>query len=133
MKSERFSILLGLTTVLLLMTLPAIVLADEEVKLEATLTGTDAAPDAFGLARFEMRPDRSEFRVEVEDVDLVDEVDVLVNGVFIGTITLDAGRGKLELKTQNGDTVPVLEDGDEIEVVGADDGTLLLVGTLHPS
>ncbi len=133
MRSARFSIWLRLTTVVLLMALPAIVLADEEVKLEAMLTGTDAAPDASGGARFEMRPDRSEFRVEVEDVASVDMVNVLANGDFIGTITLDAGRGELELQSQNGDTVPVLKDGDEIEVVNAADDTLLLVGTLRPS
>ena len=43
-------------------------------------------------------------------------VDVFANGDFIGTIALDdSGSGALNLDTDNGDDVPTLQDGDDIE------------------
>jgi hypothetical protein len=59
-------------------------------------------------------------------------VDVFVNGNFVGTITLDSnGNGELDLNTANGDMVPNLHNGDEIEVYdAADDVTLILLGNV---
>src|SRR5205823_14258815 len=103
------------------------------VRLETDLTATAADPDAEGHARFESRSDRAQFRVEVEDISTATAVNVLVNGQLVGVITLQAGAGELDLNTKDGDTVPMLHTGDEVEVVDAADGaTLLLVGTLSP-
>src|SRR5262245_33787179 len=106
----------------------------DEVRLEAALDPTAVDPNASGRARFESRPDRSELQVDVDDISVTDEVDVFVNGSFIGTIALDDdGGGRLELNSRNGDAVPALRDGDEIEVVDANDGvTLILSGILRP-
>jgi hypothetical protein len=105
----------------------------DQVRLEATLYATPDDPDALGEARFESRPDRRELRIDVGGVSITGAVDVFVNGTFLGTIGLDnQGRGRLELKTRDGDTVPLLADGDEIDVVdAADNETLILSGALQ--
>jgi hypothetical protein len=134
MTLSRLNLLLGLATLTLFTCLTATVLADQtRVRLETDLTPTAAAPDAEGHARFESRPDRARFRVEVEDVSVTDAVDVLVNGNLIGVITLDNGFGELELNSKDGDTVPLLQAGDEVDIVDDADGTtLLLSGVLSP-
>jgi hypothetical protein len=105
----------------------------DEVRLEATLDATTADPGAFGEARFESRSDRRELRIDVDDISVTDVVDVFLNGRFRGTIVLDAGGGgRFELNTQDGDRVPFLQEGDEIEIVDANDGvTLILSGILQ--
>jgi hypothetical protein len=99
----------------------------DEVRLQATLDATNADPGAQGEARFESRSDRRELRIDVENVD-ADEVDVFLNGHFRGTIVLDEeGSGRLELRTEDGDRVPFLQDGDEVDLTD-DNGVLLLSG-----
>ncbi len=104
----------------------------DAVELSGTLTGGDADPDATGQAAFEMRPDRTTLSVAVAGVTSTATVDVFVNGNFIGTIALDGnGNGELDLSTLNGDNVPNLQDGDEIEVYdAADDATLVVIGNV---
>jgi hypothetical protein len=41
------------------------------------------------------------------------------------------GDGRLELNSQNGDPVPALRAGDDVEVVDANDGETLLLGILQ--
>lgn len=137
MRFTTLTIMAGLAAFALLVVLPFRGFAGDgdqnRVRLEVRLTATDAAPGASGSARFEMRQDRRELRVEVEDVVSTDAADVFVNGDFIGAIVLNGGRGQLELNSRNGDQVAILQDGDEIEIVDAtDDATLLLFGTLSP-
>ncbi len=89
-------------------------------------------PDAVGQASFVMRPDRSTLSVAVSGVISTTSLDVFVNGNLIGSITLDCnGNGELDLNTDNGDDVPNLQDGDEIEIYdAADDVTLILLGNV---
>jgi plastocyanin len=105
----------------------------DPVVLTGSLSPTDIDPNAFGMVAFEAVPYRSTLSVMVGGVTSTNAVDVFVNGAFIGTITLDAnGNGELDLNTDNGDTVPNLQDGDEIEVYDAmDDTTLILIGNVH--
>jgi hypothetical protein len=68
----------------------------------------------------------------VEDIAATDQVVVLINGDAVGQIALDkTGAGLLDLNTESGDDVPQLQDGDEVDVVDAYDGTVLLTGILH--
>jgi hypothetical protein len=105
----------------------------DEVRLEAALDPTAVDPGASGLARFESRPDGSELRIDVAGISVTDAVDVFLNGRFRGTIVLDAGgAGRFELNSQDGDRVPSLQEGDEIDLVDANDGvTLILSGILQ--
>lgn len=126
--------LLRLATLTLFTALPATVRADPtRVRLQTDLSATAAAPDAEGHARFESRPDRARFRVEVEEISVTSAVNVLVNGNLIGVITLDNGFGELDLNSKDGDVVPILQAGDEVDIVDAADGiTLLLSGVFSP-
>jgi hypothetical protein len=133
MTVTKWNALAVLALAALLLALPAALPARDggrdEVRLQAALDPTDAAPGASGEARFESRTDRRELRVDVDNVD-ADEADVFVNGYFIGLIVLDEeGSGRLELRTEDGDRVPQLQAGDEVEVTD-DLGTLLLTGVL---
>jgi hypothetical protein len=105
----------------------------DEVRLEAALDPTAVDPNASGRARFESQPDRSELRIDVDGISVTDVVDVFLNGWFRGTIVLDEeGDGRFELNSQDGDRVPSLREGDEIEIVDANDGvTLILSGILR--
>jgi plastocyanin len=104
----------------------------QPVELTATLTAGDPDPDATGAASFEMRPTRASFSVAVTGVTSTNALDVFINGNPVGSITLDCGgSGALLLDTQQGDTVPPLQGGVEVEVFdAADDTTLILIGTL---
>ena len=105
----------------------------DPVDLSGSLASQDADdPNATGQAAYEMRANRSTLSVAVASVVSTTAVDVFVNGNFLGTINLDAnGNGELDLNTDNGDMVPSLQDGDEIEVFdAADDLTLILLGNV---
>ncbi|CAN5871206.1 hypothetical protein BH23ACT10_BH23ACT10_30940 [soil metagenome] len=76
---------------------------------------------------------KGEFEVKVQDVNLDagTELDVAINGVSVGTIQLDDDNdGRLRLRSDDGDDVPALSDGD-IVTVTAPDGTVVVSGTLE--
>jgi hypothetical protein len=132
MTTARPNLLLALAAFALVVAVPAAVMADGGgVRLEATLTATDLGPDATGRAEFrDQGHGRLRLRVEVEEVDFTNSVKVLINGQSAGTIPLDAnGDGELELDTGDGDTVPAVRAGDDIQIVDADTGAVLLAGT----
>jgi len=110
-----------------------IVHVSDPVILAGSLSPTDIDPQASGNATFVMVPYRMTFSVTVQGVSSTDTLDMSVNGTFINTIALDAeGNGALNLNTDNGDMVPVLMDGDEVEIVDpADSVTLILIGNVH--
>ena len=88
----------------------------------------------IGQVNYEMRTARTNLSVVVTHVNSAAAVDVFGNGEFIGTIVLDprSGNGELDLDTDNGDVIPTLQVGDEIDVFDAADGTTLLMsGTLR--
>jgi plastocyanin len=111
----------------------AIVHVVDPVVLTGSLSPTPVDPNAFGMVNFKAVPYRSTLSVMVGAVTSTNKVDVFVNGGFIGTIALDInGNGELDLNTDNGDIVPNLQAGDEIEVYdAADDITLILIGNVH--
>ncbi len=102
-----------------------------ETRLEVRLDATAADPLASGTAKFEMRDDRTRLSVEVQDVASSGPLDVKVNGSSVGSITLVAGGGDLNLDSRDGDTVPSLSSGALVEVFDAG-GTKILSGTLVP-
>jgi len=108
--------------------------APDTVVLWAPLVPPDLH-GGIGQVNYEMRRDRTTLSVAVTHVNSAAALDVFVNnGDFIGTIFLDprSGNGELDLDTDNGDIVPTLQAGDEIEVFdAADDTTLLLIGHLR--
>ncbi len=103
-------------------------------KLETRLTSTAKGKSlASGKAKFEMRSDRIRLSVEVEDFVATEEVEVFANGASIGMVAIDAAGGAdINLDSRDGDSVPILEAGDLIEVRASSDGALILSGTLEP-
>jgi hypothetical protein len=106
--------------------------------LSASLAGTDADPGAFGGATFRDRGRSAVLEIEVQDVTYSDDVLVVLNGEVISELFLEDGAGAVELEAEHIGTVfyyqppqdaPIpVEAGDEINVIDANDGTVLLVG-----
>ena len=86
-----------------------------------------------GSAEFRLdAKNRSEFKVEVENVNLpagtVLDVTVGASSTVVGHITLNKfGEGELELRSQDGDTVPAVAAHDTVTVLNA--GMAILSGT----
>ncbi len=117
--------------VALLVALPFGVRADDRIRLEAVLQGTDNDPAAFGRARFEVQGDRARFEVRVEGITSASVVFVVVGEDFLGAIELDdQGRGELRLDSQNGDVIPEIAGGDTVGIFGDDPFPLLAEGVL---
>jgi hypothetical protein len=133
MAIRTWNVVSGSAMVALLVVASAPTLArayDNRVRLEAQLDPTPADPSAQGDARFESDSYDTELRVRVQSSTANDVVEVLINGVSVGEITLDEyGDGELDLDARNGDKVPTVKAGDVIEIVDAEDGTVLLEGT----
>ncbi len=103
-------------------------------KLETRLTSTAEGEQlASGKAKFEMRSNRIRLSVEIEDFVATEAVEVFANGASIGMAAIDAAGGAdINLDSRDGDSVPILEAGDLIEVRATSDGALILSGTLAP-
>ena len=104
---------------------------NDKSRLKTRLAGAAIAgktPEGSAEFRSESIKGRTEFKVEVEHVNLPDgtTLDVSVNGTVVGHITLKFGGGELELNSQDGDTVPAVVKGDMVTV--ANGGTTILAG-----
>ena len=89
---------------------------DERTRLEGRLAGSRFAPAASGRARWEMRPDRTRFDVEIEDVPTSGLHEVRVNGDSVTSVNVAGGRGEVELDSRHGDTIPKMHADDVVEV-----------------
>jgi hypothetical protein len=118
----------------LLVAWPTATRADVQFILTAPLFPTDAEPLASGGAQYLYGAGYhviNRFAVRVRDISSTDTVLVLVNDEPVGMIDLTDGRGRLVLEP--GDpNYPRIENGDDIEIVDPDDGTVLLEGTFGP-
>jgi hypothetical protein len=106
-----------------------------EGRLRTDLAGgaiSGRVPSGHADFRSESDRNRSRLNVEVEDVNLADGtvLDVMVShggaSTKVGVIHLQAGRGELELNTQDGDTVPAIVKSDAVTVSNA--GSPILMG-----
>jgi hypothetical protein len=130
MTLTKLNALSRLAALALVMALPAIARADVTVLHRARLVAVD--PMAGGHASdYETlgHPFDARLAVHVREIFSTDAVDVVLNGDYLGTITLTDGRGKLILQGLLDVDVPYVETGDVIEIFDAEDGTLLLYGT----
>ncbi|HMC62473.1 MAG TPA: hypothetical protein VKJ01_24980 [Candidatus Solibacter sp.] len=102
----------------------------ERSRSRTTLAGPAIAgqtPNGHADTRVDSSRGRSRVNVEVEDVNLAAGTMltvVVIHGdsrTMVGTITLDAFHsGELELNSQDGDTVPAVQQGDIVIVMNAD-------------
>ena len=123
---------LSVAALLLVLTVPQLQLVEAgggpETKLEGRLSGTSLAS---GKAKFEERADRVRFSVQVEDMSSDGNFTVAVNGAEVSTITVAGGLGDLNLDTRDGESVPSLKAGDDVEVSSG--GVVILFGDLSPA
>jgi hypothetical protein len=146
MKST-FRIQAALAAAMLLMGGAAMVKADHndgqnnnqnnnQIRIRTTLAGAaiqGQKPEGHADFRSEPARGRTQFNVEVEDVNLPagTTLDVFVQHgaaqTKVGTITLQAGGfGELELNSQDGDSVPPIQKGDMVIV--KNNGAAILAG-----
>jgi hypothetical protein len=103
---------------------PAGVDAEIEIKLAgAAINGVTPEGDA----NLERESEGTHLRVRVGRVNLADGavLNVLVDGVKIGTITLDGQRGEIRLRTDRGQPVPPVVNGTTVTVTDQSNATLL--------
>lgn len=99
-----------------------------DLRLRTRLTGPAiAGVTPHGVAKYRERGAKRKFATEVQDVNLPDGtvLHVRVNSTEVGTLTLSLQRGQLELRTRDGDTVPVIVKGDVVTVVDAGNITIV--------
>ena len=106
-----------------------------QVDLRATLSGSAInriVPE--GQAEFKSDGTRREFRTDVQNVNLRDGtvLTVNVNTHALGKITLSGGQGELELRTDNGQSVPAISKGAKVTVTKSS-GAAILMGVLNQS
>jgi hypothetical protein len=95
----------------------------------ATLSAPGGGINPHGDATYELyQSGQRELEVEAEDVNLPDGtvLSTFIDGAHIGTFTLSRQKGKLKLKTENGQAVPVANDASPVEVRNG--STVLLTG-----
>jgi hypothetical protein len=97
-------------------------------KIEAQLSGAmlnGLIPK--GKAEFENENGAQKFEVEVENVNLPDGtvLNILVDGTRVGTLTLSGHRGELEIKTNDGGTLPQINSRTRIVITDSAGNTIL--------
>ncbi len=94
----------------------------------ATINGVLPA----GFAQYELHSSRTELEVRVRQINLPagTTLNVSVNGTSVGNLILESGgEGRLRLRSDNGQTVPVVVVGSTISIGNA--GTAILNGTFN--
>lgn len=104
---------------------------EDRIRLEGKLRGSSIEPQASGRARWERRPDRTRFDVEVEDLEINGRYNVRVNDVYIASFFVTGGRGELALDSRSGSRIPLMHVGDIVTVLNAE-GNIALIGHLRP-
>jgi hypothetical protein len=99
----------------------------------ANLVAPSGSVNPHGLATYQLYADGNrELEVEIEDVNLPagTSLAAVVDGVTVGQIILAADqRGRLKLRTEDGQTVPVTNDGSTVQVLNG--STVLVSGVLN--
>jgi hypothetical protein len=103
---------------------------NDEIRWRVRLTGpvfNGLLPQ--GNSDWRVRSNRKGLTVEASNIGLADgsQLTAKINGKPIGLITLAAGRGELEFRSQDGTTPPTIQRGDVVTVWAGD--TQILSGT----
>ena len=92
----------------------------DENEIFATLSGGQIGGVVpFGYAEFEVEGAKTELEVRVRQINLPPGtvLSVVINSTEVGTFVLGSnGEGRLELRTDRGQTVPVVAAGDSIQI-----------------
>lgn len=96
------------------------------VAFEIPLFGTDAEPDAEGVALYTSGEVHRHLVVEVGGITEAATVSIFVDDVLVDTITVTEGTARLERDTELAQEVPILTEGSLIEVVAGGSEVVLL-------
>jgi hypothetical protein len=132
-RGARTLLAAGLLLASLFVLLPAVSAdgsSSGETKIEAALTGAAiGGVTPKGAAEFEQEADGNrKLEVEVEHVNLPagTALDVLVDGQKVGSVTLDSFMaGKIELETEHGQTLPLVNSRTRVVVSNAAGNTIV--------
>lgn len=87
---------------------------------DAVLAAPSGSVNPHGAAQWQLYADGNrELEVEIEDVSLAQgtTLTAVIDGSNVGPIVLDdRGKGRLKLKTENGQTVPTVNAGSPVQV-----------------
>jgi hypothetical protein len=95
----------------------------------ANLVSPSGTVNPHGAATYELyQSGNRELEVEVEDLSLADGtvLTAFIDNAQVGTMTVSTQRGRLKLKTELGQTVPVVNDGSTVNVKNG--STILVAG-----
>ena len=128
-KNRNWKVIKGAAVIALLAAWISIPLLTGKVKADstpvivsrtATLTSPTGSINPHGAAAWQLyQSGNREIEVEIEDVSLSigTVVNAVVDGANIGTMIIDdQQRGRLRLRTEDGQTVPVTSNGSTVEV-----------------
>lgn len=93
----------------------------------ANLVSPTGSVNPHGAAEYQLYADGNrELEIEIEDVNLANGtvLSFFVDGNLVGQMPVNLQKAKLKLRTEDGQTVPVTEDGSTVEVKN---GTTVLV------
>ena len=98
----------------------------------ANLAAPSGSVNPHGFAEYQLYADGNrEFECEVQDTSLPAGtlLGCFINGINVGQAAVESdGRARLKIRTQDGQTVPVTEDGDVVEVRNG--ATIVVSGVL---
>lgn len=110
---------------------PSSVIAQAKVQTTIRLTGANMGgvrPE--GKSTYVSKGNRSSFRAEVSRINLANGtiLNVIVNRVRVGRITLSAGVGSLALNTELGQAVPTISAGTTVNITNTS-GAVIVSGS----
>ena len=106
----------------------------QRARMRVRLSVVEAAAPARAIVKFEARLNRRKFDVEGQNMSPeVRSVDVLINDALIWTAPVNEfGRFTVDLDTRDGNTIPVVLEGDIVDIFDTDTGAHLFTGQMIP-
>ncbi len=103
-------------------------------RMRVRLSAVEATGAASAVAKYEARLNRRKFDVEGQNLSPeIMSVDVFINGALISTASVNEfGRFTVDLDTTNGHIIPVVLEGDLVDVFDTDTGAHLFTGQMIP-
>jgi hypothetical protein len=103
-------------------------------RMRVSLSRVEATGAARAVAKYEARLNRRKFDVEGQNLSPeIMSVEVFINGALISVAPVNEfGRFTVDLDTTNGNTIPVVLEGDIVDVFDTDTGAHLFTGQLIP-
>ena len=97
-----------------------------DTAIDFELNATEHDPGAIGFVLYTVTDCQRRLVIEVGEIESTNGVDVFIDGVFAAFTWLEAGSGRIELNTSEGDTVPEVTEHSLIQVRRNDSDVVIL-------